>query len=250
MTGGQPLHRDRARATSFGSAAARYDRFRPRYPGALIADLVPRPGIRVLDVGAGTGIATAQLRAAGADVLAVEPDPAMAEVAAGKGLPVEVATFAEWDPRGRSFDLVVFAQSFHWVDPQPALRKVGAVLAGDGRLALLWNRIVADRPSPDELAAVYAGVGAEPQRPSVLVEGDDLEPLLAAAGFTSQRRHYTEHPHYRGTAWVQMVSTYSAVLQLPAADQDLLRNRLAATIGEAGVQATNDALAVLCTITR
>ncbi len=250
MTGRRPLHRDRSRATSFGSAAARYDRFRPRYPAALIDDLVPRTGIRVLDVGAGTGIATAQLRAAGADVLAVEPDPQMAEVATGKGLAVEVSTFADWDPCGRTFDLVVFAQSFHWVDPEPALRKVGTVLARSGRLALLWNRIVAVRPSPDELAGVYAGVGAELQRPSVLVEGEDLEPLLAAAGFTSERRHYTEHPHYDGAEWVEMVSTYSAVLRLPAADQDVLRRRLAATIGDAGVEATNDALTVLCTATR
>ena len=96
-----PLHHDRSRATSFGSAAARYDLHRPRYPGALIADLVDRQGIRVLDVGAGTGIAGMQMRDAGADVLAVEPDPQMADIAAAKGLAVEVATFEEWDAQGR-----------------------------------------------------------------------------------------------------------------------------------------------------
>ncbi|WBP92599.1 class I SAM-dependent methyltransferase [Mycolicibacterium neoaurum] len=242
-----PLHADRQRAESFGSAAARYDRHRPRYPAELIADLVAHQGIRVLDVGAGTGIAGAQLRAAGADVLAVEPDPQMAEVAGRKGLSVELATFQEWEPRGRTFDLVVFAQSFHWVDPQPALHKVRALLAPGGRLALLWNRIVPVSPDRDQLGRAYAGLLEDWQRPSADIEGDDLDPLLAAAGLSHERRRYLEHPHYSTPEWVEMVTTYSNVLRLPAADQERLRTRLTALIGTAGVQATNDALAVLCT---
>ncbi|MCW2686159.1 MAG: methylase involved in ubiquinone/menaquinone biosynthesis [Mycobacterium sp.] len=71
-------------------------------------------------MGAGTGIASAQLLEAGAHVLVVEPDPRMARIAADKGIRVEVATFEEWQPAGRSFDLVVFAQSFHWVRPRVA----------------------------------------------------------------------------------------------------------------------------------
>lgn len=250
MSDDVPLHQDRLRANSFGAVAARYDRHRPRYPAALIADLVPRPGIRVLDVGAGTGIATAQVRDAGADVLAVEPDPQMAEVAAAKGLVVEVATFEDWDPRGRTFDLVVFAQSFHWVDPAAGLHKVRALLAPGGRLALLWNRIVAVRPDPEELGRAYAGLLDDPQRPSSDIEGADLDPLLADAGFTAERRRYLEHPRYACADWVSMVTTYSNVLRLPSPDQDRLRTRLTAAIGEAGVEATNDALAVLCTVTR
>ncbi|WP_431606763.1 class I SAM-dependent DNA methyltransferase [Mycolicibacterium neoaurum] len=241
------MHADRQRAESFGSAAARYDRHRPRYPAELIADLVAHQGIRVLDVGAGTGIAGAQLRAAGADVLAVEPDPQMAEVAGRKGLSVELATFQEWEPRGRTFDLVVFAQSFHWVDPQPALHKVRALLAPGGRLALLWNRIVPVSPDRDQLGRAYAGLLEDWQRPSADIEGDDLDPLLAAAGLSHERRRYLEHPHYSTPEWVEMVTTYSNVLRLPAADQERLRTRLTALIGTAGVQATNDALAVLCT---
>lgn len=107
------LHADRRRAESFGAASADYDRYRPRYPHALVAGLIPAPGAAVLDVGAGTGISSVQLAAAGAAVLAVEPDTRMAAVARAKGVSVENATFEEWNATGRLFDLVVFAQSFH-----------------------------------------------------------------------------------------------------------------------------------------
>lgn len=107
MSASQPAHTDRRRAESFGATADMYDRCRPRYPQALVTDVVAGAGVRVLDVGAGTGIASAQLQQAGADVLAVEPDERMADVAAAKGIRVERATFEDWQPAGRQFDLVV-----------------------------------------------------------------------------------------------------------------------------------------------
>src|SRR4051794_12574240 len=98
-----PAHTDRPPAASFGVAAEQYDRHRPRYPEALIAGLVTSANMRVLDVGAGTGIAATQLASAGAQVLAVEPDERMARVAAAKGIRVEQTTFENWEPASRCF---------------------------------------------------------------------------------------------------------------------------------------------------
>ena len=62
-------------AESFGADAERYDRTRPRYPGALVERIIAgSPGLDVLDVGTGTGIAARQFQAAGCKVLGVEPD--------------------------------------------------------------------------------------------------------------------------------------------------------------------------------
>ena len=115
---------NRERANSFGGAAQNYDTYRPRYPDRLIDDVLAPDAHRVLEAGAGTGIASMQMIERGADVLAVEPDTRMAAVAQAKGIPVELATFEDWDPAGRRFDLVVFAASFHWVDPAVALPKI------------------------------------------------------------------------------------------------------------------------------
>jgi SAM-dependent methyltransferase len=249
MTDRAPVHRDRRRAESFGAVAESYDRHRPRYPEDLISELVSRAGMRALDVGAGTGIASMQLLNAGAEVLAVEPDSHMARVAAAKGLRVEEAPFEQWEPAGRTFDLVVFAQSFHWVEPNSSLRKVAGLLGPGGYAALLWNRITPVAPTRQQFDAAYAGLLDEWQRPSVDFEGGaELEALLDEAGFVSEHRRYVERQHYRTEDWVDMVTTYSNVLTLEPSAQAELRARLEQCIGASGVDATNDALALVCAL--
>ena len=155
MASSHGIHRQRERADSFGAAARAYDQYRPHYPAQLIDDLVA-PGIdTALDVGAGTGISSRQLADRRVDVLALEPDPRMAEIAAEKGIRTQLAKFEDWDAAGQTFDLVLFAQSFHWVDPDVALPKVRRLLSERGRLALAWNRLFPVLPSRDDFAPIY-----------------------------------------------------------------------------------------------
>jgi SAM-dependent methyltransferase len=114
----------------------RYDRARPAYPEAMIERIVTSsPGPDFLNVGCGTGIEARQFRAAGRTVLAVEPDPRMADFARGTGLQVEVATFEAWEPAGRTFDAVVSGTAWHWVDPVAGAAKAARVLRPGGVLA-------------------------------------------------------------------------------------------------------------------
>jgi SAM-dependent methyltransferase len=230
-----PAHTDRRRAESFGAVADAYDRYRPRYPSALVAALVARAGVRVLDVGAGTGIASAQLVEAGAHVLAVEPDPQMASVAAAKGIRVEQATFEEWQPAGRTFDLVVFAQSFHWVRPLPSLEKVKTILRPGGRLALLANRIIPVAPTQQDLDTTATSI----------VNKEQVAAVLEESGFSVERRNVVEQVHYSTENYLELVFTYSNRLVLDPSARAELRSRLEQRIGTSGVDARNDALAVV-----
>src|SRR5580693_4238673 len=93
--------RQRRVAESFGADADRYDRARPGYPAAMVDRIVAEsPGRDVVDAGCGTGIAARLFEAAGCQVLGVDPDPRMAELARAGGLAVEVAKFEHWDPAG------------------------------------------------------------------------------------------------------------------------------------------------------
>jgi len=239
-------HTDRRRAESFGTAAEEYDRRRPRYPDPLIAGLITGSGLRTLDVGSGTGIAAMQLAQAGADVLAVEPDERMSALASAKGIRVEGATFEEWQPAGRQFDLVAFALSFHWVDPDVALRKVATILRGGGRLALLANRVIPTAPTQQELDGInsdYLDLTAR----SVLNADEEVATTLEKHGFSVEQRRCVEELHYATDDYLNLVATYSNHLTLDPAAHAELRARLAERIGPAGVRARNDALALLGT---
>lgn len=140
-------HHQRQMAESFGSDADRYDRARMDYPDELIARVLElAPGPEVLDVGCGTGIEARQLQVTGANVLGVEPDARMAAYARSRGLVVEESRFEDWDAAGRTFDAVVAAQAWHWVDPVAGAAKVRDVLRPGGLFAAFWN--VYDPPAP------------------------------------------------------------------------------------------------------
>ncbi|GAA1517743.1 class I SAM-dependent methyltransferase [Kribbella lupini] len=139
-TAAEKPYEARRMAESFGVNAERYDRARPTYPDALVDQIVTgRSGLDVLDVGCGTGIAGRQFQAAGCSVLGVEPDARMADFARGRGLQVEVASFEEWEPAGRRFDVVIAAQAWHWVDPVAGAVKAAEVLRPGGRLAIFGH---------------------------------------------------------------------------------------------------------------
>lgn len=231
-------HTDRRRAESFGRLAEQYDRLRPGYPDALYADLFALRPADVLDVGCGTGKASVPLARAGVRVLGVEIDERMADVARAHGLPVEVAPFEQWDAAGRTFDLVLSAQAWHWVDPGPAARAAAAVLRPGGRVALVWNLGSHPPGLKDRLDAVYAEhMPAQPE--SVLRGGrrslaDDRE-ALAAAGLTAHEvRTYPWRQNYTRDEWIALLRTHSDHATLPEDTRERLLQRVAAVIDETG----------------
>ncbi|MDG4533916.1 class I SAM-dependent methyltransferase [Streptomyces sp. AV19] len=202
-------------AESFGSDAERYDRARPRYPDALVERIVAgSPGPDVLDVGCGTGIASRQFRAAGCRVLGVDADARMAGFARRDGLRAEVAPFESWDAGGRSFDAVVAAQTWHWIDPVAGAAKAASVLRPGGRLAVFWNVF---RPSP-EVAEVFAGIHRRvmPDAPVNPWAADASEgPLWARAADGMRRAGAFGEPERWSVGWERPYSRDEWLDQLP-----------------------------------
>ncbi|MEV6756906.1 class I SAM-dependent methyltransferase [Streptomyces sp. NPDC051214] len=161
-------HEARRMAQSFGADAQRYDQVRPRYPDALVERILAGSTrsdtlneLDVLDVGCGTGIAARQFQAAGCTVLGVEPDARMADFARAQGLRVEVATFEAWQPAGRTFDAVIAAQSWHWMDPVAGAEKAARVLRPGGRLAIFGHVYEPPIEVAEAFAAAYRRVAPD-----------------------------------------------------------------------------------------
>lgn len=132
----------------FDGAAAFYDRVRPGYPPDAIRDAVRLAGLtndsRVLEVGCGTGQATLPLAHHGFHIVALEPGPSLARIAQARlaGFPnVELVLerFETFVAEPASFDAVVAATSFHWLDPEDRVQRAAGLVRPGGALVLLSN---------------------------------------------------------------------------------------------------------------
>ncbi|MFI6263536.1 class I SAM-dependent methyltransferase [Micromonospora sp. NPDC051006] len=223
-------------ASSFGAAATAYAEHRPDYAQAAVRwALEPAPGLRVLDLGAGTGKLTTTLVAVGADVTAVEPDPAML-TELGRALPDvrAVPGSAEAIPLpDASVDAVLAGNAMHWFDMAVAGPEIARVLAPGGILAGLWN-VMDDRV--DWVAGLTrvspsAAIGPRDTPTSWRVEtaGAHLAKTGAPARFGSPEQ--AEFPHgQRRTAdsLVATLATRAGMLVMPEPEHVATLDRIRA----------------------
>ena len=221
-------HQYRQVAESFGVDPGRYDRARPRYPGALVERIVAAsPGLEFLDVGCGTGIAARQFQAAGRRVLGVEPDARMADFARRTGIEVEVATFEAWDNADRTFDAVVAGQAWHWVGPVAGAAKAAQVLRPGGRLAAFWHVFTPPQDVAEAVGAVYRRVvpdspfnfQARPEqadRNATLFTSKAADGMREAGGFGGpEQLRYDRERSYTRDEWLDQLASSGALTRLP-----------------------------------
>jgi SAM-dependent methyltransferase len=230
------LFEQRSRAESFGAVAALYDRARPSYPAALVDALVDGSPRTVLDVGCGTGIAGALFAARGCSVLGIEVDARMAELARAKGLEVEVTPFERWEPTGRSFDLVISAQAWHWIEPREGAAMAASVLTEGGRIGAFWN--FGDPPLQlrERLLPVYGRLEPDLANASVLLGNRQvraqttLRGIADSSGFDDvELRTFAWSQTYVTAGWLEHIETHSDHRALPPTR----RRRLFAEVGDA-----------------
>ncbi len=120
-------------ADSFGSVADDYERSRPGYPEDAIRWISAVPAV-ILDVAAGTGKLTIQLRDLGHRVIGLDPSIDMLSQLRRRqpdiGVAVGRAEALPFD--AESFDVLTVAQAFHWFDQPVALAEFARVLRSRG----------------------------------------------------------------------------------------------------------------------
>ncbi len=197
-------------STRFGELADAYSSFRVGYADAVWDHLERHwglaPGVRALDLGAGTGLASRSLAERGARVTAIEPDAPMREQAAALLAPLGVDVRdgrAEAIPaEDGAFDLVVAAQAAHWFHEPEAGREVRRVLRPGGAAAYVWK--VPDPAEPYEslVAEELARLGGEHEVPL----GIGVWPSLLASGWDGFRRDVLEQDvEYTTESWLGFI---------------------------------------------
>ncbi len=128
-------------ATRFDGLAQAYANHRPSYPAAAIVAILSgfTEPAEVVDIGAGTGIGTQLLVAAGAHVVGIEPSDDMRAHAIASGLDVRKGTAAMTGLPDGSADIATAFQAFHWFAGDETFCELRRILRPFGRFAAVWN---------------------------------------------------------------------------------------------------------------
>lgn len=229
-----------------------YDRSRPSYPEALVDDVLEYAGAgesdRAIEVGAGTGKATALFAARGLNVVGIEPSAEMAGLArrncAGfENVTIEQTEFERWRPPGHAFRLVFSGQAWHWISPEVRYVAARAALCYGGALAAFWNR--PDWSACDlreGLGEAYrlggrAGDTDDPMNPLVEPENENgwVQEIDGAPGFDeAEVRGYRWHADYTTADYLALLGTHSACLILGAPERERLLTGIGSAIDARG----------------
>jgi len=225
----------------FDEEVEAYERARPSYPDALFDDLfayLERGGLRapfdVVEIGPGTGKATAPLLARDARVAAVEHGANMCAALRRKfsgepRLRVVHARFEDAALAERAYDAVISATSFHWVDPGVRLRKSSRLLRERGALAVIdTNQIAsaADRGFFQRCFPIY--LRYRPDERKLEVPGEDVTPqafteIEESELFADARLYrYRWDQRYETDAYADLVRSYQNTQAMPRAARERL----------------------------
>jgi ubiquinone/menaquinone biosynthesis C-methylase UbiE len=164
---GAETEQDRAkrrhRRMLFDGVAHLYDDSRLGYPPDIVDFVMSTAGARVasdvLEVGCGTGQLTESLTAYGFRLTAIDIGASMVGVArrrlANSAVSFQVTSFEDFAAADASFDLIISATAFHWVDPEVKFRKPARLLRPGGWLALLGIVELYDDPLGAALVGMW-----------------------------------------------------------------------------------------------
>ncbi|MFN6539766.1 MAG: class I SAM-dependent methyltransferase [Nostoc sp. EkiNYC01] len=133
----------------YSPAAEAYNQARPRYPQALIEQVVEVAQLstdsKILELGCGPGTATVAFAQLGCSIICLEPNPDFFQLVQHNCQPysnveIENISFEEWELKPLEFDAVLAASSFHWISPEIRCPKAANTLKESGHLILLWNK--------------------------------------------------------------------------------------------------------------
>jgi SAM-dependent methyltransferase len=230
----------------FGLNPEGYEDARPPYPEAIYRFLIERGALTrdaaTLEIGAGNGLATRRLIEHGASpITVIEPDERFAPLltklrdTTHADLQLLPCAFEDASLAPGSFDLVVAATSYHWLDPQIALARIADALKPGGYAALWWN-VFADIDLPDPFHDATLPLFTDQAiSPSGAPDAIPFALDRVAREVEFERNGNFEPVAYTETRWTLVLDTarvgrlyegFSHVQRMPQADRESLLQQL------------------------
>ncbi len=235
---------------TFDRVASLYKAARPDYPDALVDDVVCyaglKPNHRILEVGCGTGQATKSFAGRGFPILATDPGSEMLrgarESLAGFGnVAFLETTFEAWPTDRAAFQLIIAAQSWHWVAPDVRFSKAAEALSPGGSLAV-FGHVPVGLPAPllDRFKEIYLrqiGAWGPPPEAWYLPSGP-FEGWFRESGLFEPVEHRCYRWKWRRTtsSYVDHLRSRSDHRMMEPAKRDELLSEIAKAIDDEGGQ--------------
>ncbi len=213
----------------FARFSSLYEKARVGYPEQLIDDILDFSKInkkaRVLDVGCGTGQATALFANRGFEVVGLDISEEMIKVAnekfsSHKNISLKAGTLEDFE-HNKKFDIVASGMAWHWINPKTRCEKAHNLLKRNGTLALFWSYQNKEKSSfVNEINNITNSFGSTNKGPtgsSVKEISEDVfmelikSRLFSAVG----SRIYEENKELSRQAYVNLVLSYGWAQSLP-----------------------------------
>jgi len=262
---------ERENRVHFDEIVVNYDRVRWDYPQQMFDDIFRYSGLdkgkQAIEIGAGTGKATAPVLNAGYDVTAVELGANMTEFMLEKfkgykNFNVITAAFENVALTEGIYDLAYAASAFHWVDAGIGCPKVFRLLKPGGTFALLRNNnYTADGEALyEEIQAAYEkhyfSYYTPKERPVRHSNKDLMEPFGIREGFGFEDlsaygfgdiflKFYDKTLTYSADDYVAFMDTMSPIRKLPEENRAALYSEVKQAIIRHGGQYSQDTVFTL-----
>lgn len=237
------------RKETFNLIPALYDEIRPGYPLEVLqsietfAQLLPES--KILEVGSGTGQAGGYFIGRGYQYIGVDLGGNMVEFSDRKYANNHNARFVQssfeaFECSPSSFDLLLAAQSLHWIEPGTALKKSATFLKKSGAIAIVWNLDESQdtdfyrRSTPLHERFLPGPPGGKEKQLQDWCE-EYYQALETHEAYTGvERKELSWQKSYSADEWIKLRETFSPDLCLSITERQAFHTELKLVINELG----------------
>ena len=249
--------RDDVLRAYFNDVAEEYDQYRRDYPKELFRDILDYAGHidTALEIGIGTGKATAPFLNAGISVVGIEPNRKMAEIANKKNnllgdLEIYNGKFEDFSVDNQ-FDLVYAASSFQWLKLDDRMKKIAKCLRENGVFAKF--KIITIINPEDSIGGKLLYQAYKEILPEYLPKDRSKKKKSDRAYIESGFKNVIRRDYYRKYSfdinkYIAFMNTYTEYIMLDKEIRKLFENQIAEVVRDREIIVTQKCTLDLATL--